>query len=311
MAVFPVAAGHTDMSSTSSMGYIPQIWTTKMLRKFYKRSVFGSISNTEYEGVIKNFGDTIYIRTTPDITIRDWVKGQKLIYESPESAKVSMQIQRAKYYAFGIDDVDKRQADVPFQEKWSEDAGEAMKVKIDNTLLAAIPTDAHASNKGLTAGATSSSYNMGVSGTPLALTKTNILEFIADADAVLAENDAPDDGHFMVLPVWATNLIHKSDYKDASMVGGEVSAMVNGRIGKIYDMEIFRSNNLTSVTDGAYTAWNLLFGTKEATAFASQFTENGIIDNPDAFGKLIRGLQVFDFKVLQSKLLGNGYVRKG
>jgi len=43
---FPVAAGVATHSGT----YIPEVWSGKMLIKFYTATVFGSITNTDYEG---------------------------------------------------------------------------------------------------------------------------------------------------------------------------------------------------------------------------------------------------------------------
>lgn len=43
---YPVAAGVTGHSSI----YTPEIWSGKTLTKFYKTTVFGSISNVDYEG---------------------------------------------------------------------------------------------------------------------------------------------------------------------------------------------------------------------------------------------------------------------
>jgi hypothetical protein len=44
------AAGHPDYSSTSASGFIPQIWSGKMIEKLYANTVFGEIANTNYEG---------------------------------------------------------------------------------------------------------------------------------------------------------------------------------------------------------------------------------------------------------------------
>jgi len=41
-----VAAGHP---STSGI-YIPEIWSGKLVEKFYLTTVFGAIANTDYEG---------------------------------------------------------------------------------------------------------------------------------------------------------------------------------------------------------------------------------------------------------------------
>ena len=42
----PVAAGVTSASNQ----YTPEIWSAKTLVKFYTATVFGSITNTDYEG---------------------------------------------------------------------------------------------------------------------------------------------------------------------------------------------------------------------------------------------------------------------
>lgn len=46
MAVYPVAAGHPDLSGTM----IPTLYAMKLLVEFYKATVFGAIANTDYEG---------------------------------------------------------------------------------------------------------------------------------------------------------------------------------------------------------------------------------------------------------------------
>ena len=46
MAGYPVASGLTTHSGT----YTPEIWAGKTLVKFYTATVFGAITNTDYEG---------------------------------------------------------------------------------------------------------------------------------------------------------------------------------------------------------------------------------------------------------------------
>jgi hypothetical protein len=52
MPVYPIAPGHVDYSSTGTTGYIPQIWSTKMVIKFYARTVYGTIANTDCKKVV-------------------------------------------------------------------------------------------------------------------------------------------------------------------------------------------------------------------------------------------------------------------
>ena len=50
MAVYPVMPGAPDYSTGSSSQYIPAIYSALLVKKFYPKTVFGKISNTEYEG---------------------------------------------------------------------------------------------------------------------------------------------------------------------------------------------------------------------------------------------------------------------
>lgn len=307
----PVATGYPDYGSTGTSKFIPQIWSTKLVIKFYKSTVFGEISNTDYEGEISKMGDKVIIRTTPDTVIKTYTKGQKLVYDQYESANKELNIDKGKYFAFTVDSVDKRQADIPFVEKWSEDASQQMKIAIDSDVLNAIHPDASTSNKGATAGAISLSYDLGATGACESVTKANVLDYIVDCGSVLSEQNVPETGRWMVIPTWMANYIKKSDIKDASMTGDTVSPMRNGRIGIIDQFTLYVSNNYTSVTDGVDTCYNVLFGTKAATTFAAQMTEMETLKNPEAFGELIRGLNVYGYKVILPEAMGVLYCKKG
>jgi len=258
---------------------------------------------------IKAFGDTVIIRTVPNIDIKDYYKGMKLVYDVYESEKVTLKIDKGKYWAFGVDDVDKRQSDLPYVDKWSDDASQQMKIKIDTGILADIYADVASANKGAQAGASSASYNIGTSGSAVAITKANVIDYIVDCEAVLTEQNLPETDRWMVIPTWMNNLLEKSDLKDASMTGKE-STLPNGRIGRLGNFEILVSNNYTAVTD-TYQCYHVLFGHKSALTFAAQITESESLKNPDSFGDLIRGLNVFGYETIKPSSMGDLYCRKG
>ena len=45
-------AGYVDYSSTGATGnkFIPQIWSGKLIEKFYPQTCLSEIANTDYEG---------------------------------------------------------------------------------------------------------------------------------------------------------------------------------------------------------------------------------------------------------------------
>lgn len=310
MAVTPIAPGHPDYSSTGTSKWIPQIWSTKLIGKFYKQTVFAAITNTDYEGEIKNRGDKVIIRTTPEITIFDYQKGMDLTYSTYESAPVELLIDRGKYFAFPCDDVDKKQADINFINAWSTDASQRMSIAIDKELLAYIPTTAGTSNYGTTAGIVSGSYNLGTTAAPVGIDKTNIIDYITDTGAVLAEQNAPEGGKWIVIPVWMANLIQKSDLADTSFSGDGTSMARNGLLGSVNGYKIYVSNNFTSVSDSGKTCYNVPFGHNMGCTFAAQMTKTETLRNPKAFGDLIRGMMIYGFKTLRSEAIGNLYCYK-
>lgn len=216
-----------------------------------------------------------------------------------------------KYWSAVIDDVMAVQADIDQMNLWSQDAAEKMKISIDRDILAVLGPLVSASNRGATAGALSTNINLGVTGTPVALTKVNVIDFLVDLNEVLSQQNIPEVGRFFVIPFWAASLIKKSDIKDASMSGDGVSVMRNGRLGQIDGTTLYVSNNLTHVTDTALSCTNIYAGHKNALTFASQLVKTETLRAESTFGDIMRGLQVFGYKMIDPTAMASGYVYKG
>ena len=304
---FPVTSGHPQYSGN----FIPELWAGKLIEKFYDATILAQISNTDYEGEIKRFGDTVNIRTTPTLTIRDYTKGMTLQIERPDSDPIELLIDKGKYWQAVSDDVDKVQTDINLMDVWSKDASEQMKIEIDQDVLANIPADVAAENQGLTAGAKSASFNLGTTGSPLTVTKdgaggtTSITELIVDIGTVLDEANVPEGDRYLVLPAKAVGLIKKSELKDASLSGDGTSIMRNGRVGMVDRFTIYMSHNL--LTSSGKT--NILAGTKRGLTFASQLTNMETLRAESTFGTLIRGLQVYGYKVVKPECIATAVIQ--
>jgi len=297
---FPVTQGRPNYSGN----FIPEIWSGKLIENFYDATVLAAISNTDYEGEIRNMGDTVNIRTTPEITIKTYVKGQTLSVENPDKPKLQLVIDKGEYFACVEDDVDKVQSDINLMDTWSKDASERMKIKIDQRVLTDILPDISADNKGATAGRISNNIDLGTTGSPVAITKTNVLEYLVDIGTVLDEANCPESGRFVVIPAKMAGMIKKSDLKDASLTGDSVSILRNGRLGMIDRFTVYMSHNL-SVSSGKFS---LVAGHKMGFTFASQMTNMETIRSETTFGNIIRGLQVYGYKVVKPEALAQGII---
>jgi hypothetical protein len=304
---YPVAPGRPNYSGN----FIPEIWSGKLIENFYDATVLAAISNTDYEGEIRQMGDTVNIRTTPEITIRSYTKGQTLVVENPDKPKIQLVIDKGEYFACVEDDVDKVQADINLMDTWSKDASERMKIKIDQRVLTDLLPDIASTNKGATAGAKTASFNLGTNAAPLTVTKdgvggtTSVVDLIVDMGTVLDEANAPEAGRYLVIPAKMAGLIKKSELKDASLTGDNISVVRNGRLGMVDRFTIYVSHNLF-VSSGKFS---LIAGHKMGFTFASQMTEMETIRSESTFGDIVRGLQVYGYKVVKGEALSQAIVQ--
>ena len=301
---FPVASGRPNYSGN----FIPEIWSGKLIQNFYDSTVLSAIANTDYEGEIRRMGDTVNIRTTPEITIRTYVKGQTLSVENPDKPKLQLVIDKGEYFACIEDDVDKVQADVNLMDTWSKDASERMKIKIDQRVLAAIIADVAAVNEGATAGRISADINLGTNASPVAIDKTNVLDYLVDLGTVLDEANCPEGNRFVVIPAKMAGYIKKSDLKDASLAGDGTSILRNGRLGMIDRFTVYMSHNLPYTVDGANREFDIIAGHKMGFTFASQMTEMETIRSETTFGNIVRGLQVYGYQTIKPEALAHGVI---
>src|SRR5262245_35729818 len=98
----PVGSTANNLQTT---GFIPEIWSAKLVGKFYASTVLTAISNTDYEGEIQNQGDRVKIRTKPTITIRDYKADGLLGLDRPTGGSVELYIGIGKYFSLILDDV--------------------------------------------------------------------------------------------------------------------------------------------------------------------------------------------------------------
>ncbi|RJP48715.1 MAG: hypothetical protein C4586_08330 [Anaerolineaceae bacterium] len=306
------APGSPDYTYASGSGEIPVLFADKTVEVFYDVSVAPFVANSDYEGMIKKKGDTVVINTLPDIDISNYEVNGTINWQVLAGGKVELKVDRSKYFALRLDDVTLAQlGDKGTLDKYTKHGGEKMRIAIDTDFLADVYLEAHADNQGTTAGK-SGSYNLGTTGSSIPLTKGNITDKIAECAAVANEQNWPKEGRWMVLPTWAKYLLDTSELKDVGVTGAASSFMVSGGYFKsLYDFDLYISNLYTAVSD-TYSCYNITFGHKSGVTFAAQLTDMTYFDKfENTAGKGMRGIQVFDWKVIKTESLGVLYARLG
>ena len=322
-AVFPVNSPFNTSTSYSG-AFIPTLWSGKLLAKFYQNTMLSEIANTDYEGELKNQGDTIRIRLAPSININDYEVGSNLSYEVPTPIYQDMQVNKGKYFGVQVNDVLAYQSDMDLMNMFTEDAAKQLKIAIENEVFYNnFVTEGPASaNEGATAGAISAAYNLGTDTTPVDQSSAaNVLNAILRMSSVLDEQNVPEDGRFLVISPYDRHLLMQSNIAQAYFTGDSSSIVRTGKIGMLDRFTVYVSNLLPrgeagkalvpalSATSTGATVSNakarrlMVAGTKAANSFAMTVNKTEPLRNQTDFGDIVRGLAVYGRKVVKPEAM--------
>lgn len=323
-AAYPINAGgfnspggQVAYAGTAYSGtFIPALWSGKLAQKFYAATVFGEIANTDWQGDISGMGDTVIINTIPTITINNYSVGQNLAYEVPAPSTISLVIDKGKYFGVNVNNVLELQAKPKLMDMFTNDAAMQMKIKIDQDVLYSTFNQGAATNQGATAGAISGAYNLGTDAAPVNLTASNILQSITALSSVLDEANVPETDRWLVITPTDRQILMQSNLAQAQFMGDASSTLRNGKIGTIDRFTVYVSNlvprgaagrswfnpntNSDTAVGGTAKRRAIMAGHKSAITFASQIAKVESLQNPNDFGTLVRGLNVYGTKVVQT-----------
>lgn len=332
-----------NTSPAYSGTFIPTIWSGKLNAKFYATTVFGEIANTNYEGDIRNIGDKVVINNIPSITINNYTIGNTLSYEVPAPSKIELDISLAKYFGVNVSDVLEYQSQPKLMDMFTNDAAKQMAINIDtdilkqsvdttfgNTLSSAPSATGANINSGNKAGVRSGSFILGgaggtyhpttnpFGGDVITLTSSNVVTTITAMASCMDEQNVPDSDRFLVVSPAVRNLLMGSNLQQAYLTGDNQSILRNGKIGTIDRFTIYVSNLLptaaagqnfngsttgTGISANAVARKCMLAGQKTAITFASQIAKVESLQNPNDFGTLVRGLNIYGYKTIKPESL--------
>lgn len=316
-----VSSGAFNTNPAASGTFIPTIWAGKLNVKFYSTTVFGDIANTNYEGDIKNIGDTVIINNIPDVTISDYQIGQTLSYQVPVPNKSTLSISKAKYFGVSVSDVIEYQSQPKLMDMFTNDAAKQMAIAVDTDILKFSVGTADTTTRGIAAGVVSAAYNLGGAGASaaadtgaaLTLSSSNIISVLTAMASTLDEGNVPDTDRWLVISPYVRGLLMNSNLQQAYLTGDDKSILRNGKIGVLDRFTIYVSNLLPVAASGhnfdgttntsAVARKCMIAGHKSAITFASQIAKVESLPNPGDFGSLVRGLNVYGYTTMKATAL--------
>lgn len=269
----------------SITNFIPEVWAAQLLSSLKKSLVYAGpgVVNRDYEGDIANQGDTVRITSISRPTIGTYVKDSTVITpETLTDAQRALLIDQSKYFAFEVDDIDKRQA-VDGGALMDEAASEAAYGLADTAdqLVAGFYTDAISANQIGTVSVTSGS---------LAFTQIRKLKVKLD------EANVPQEGRYVVVPPWYYGML----LEDAKFVqvdaSGTSEGLRNGIVGRALGFDVLMSNNAPLVTGDDYA---VMAGYPGAISFAEQIAKVEPYRPESAFSDALKGLHLYGAKLVR------------
>jgi hypothetical protein len=132
---------------TPVMGALtPVKYSLKLVELLYNDTLYPNITNTTYEGAIKDSGDRVRVRTLGKIALSAYTKGMQLVKQELTPTYEDLIIDKQYYFSFGVDDIDKLQNDVNAISEYASNTKNDMEDLVDIDILTYMSENVNSSN---------------------------------------------------------------------------------------------------------------------------------------------------------------------
>lgn len=270
--------------------FVPEIWSAQIWEALTTKLVYGApgVVNRDYEGDIADAGDTVHITSFSDPTIRTYTVENNITVDAITDATRALTIDQLDYFAFDVDDVNRRQGL----------SGWVQSVTRRSGYLLAKDADAYIASV-MYAALNQTAYDIGA-----------ITVDLSDADAytkvlvpmwtALTEADVPPDGRWIIVdPDLYAVLLTDNRFIDAA-ASGSTDALRNGFVGRAAGFDVYVSNQTPDPTTGVTAA---IAGHPMAVTYAEQINSVEAQRRELRFGDLVKGLHLYGSKVVHPEAM--------
>lgn len=265
----------------------PEIWAAMLLVELRKALVYGGpmVVNRDYEGEIKEAGDTVRITSISDPAIQDYVPNvTNITFPELTDAQRTLVIDQSKFWAFSVDDVDARQAKGNVMPEAASRAAYKLADTIDQ-YIASFWTGVAATN------------DLGAITVNSATTPTDAYDkVLVPLKIKLDKANVPTQGRYFV----ATPELHGCLLRDGRFIkvseSGTDEALRNGQVGRAAGFNIAVSNNTPNTAGSEFICQA---GTPMAISYAEQINKTEALRPQGGFSDALKGLALYGGKLLR------------
>ena len=296
--------------------FIPEVWAKKLLRESKEITDFkNNMTNNDWEGDIKNFGDTVRI-TTPNASAVAIGTGIVPNTSDVYPDQIIMTIDKTKNFQFKFNDVEQAQSQFNMIEGYMAIGNQKMLDEVNLELEQAVVDAAVAGDVPM----------VGTAAAPIATTFDNVNNVFNRIKRLLVQNKALSASGFYTFkgsqeqslqlapvvtmgPTMYEGLMNSNKLTHPTVAGDDI--LYKGIAGQIAGMKIFQDTNIEKVTavgldEGANV---IIAGTKMGVTFAEQFSKVEKLRDPQTFADIGRALYLYGYKITNPKSLVVAFVK--
>ncbi|MGX1512231.1 N4-gp56 family major capsid protein [Streptomyces collinus] len=265
----------------------PEVWNANLLVTLEKSHVYAApgVVNRDYEGDIANYGDTVHIVGLADPTIGTYTPHTDITIEDVDDVDSTLVVDQSKYFAFEVDDIEKRQSMNGGKVLTEQARKAAYKLRdvadqyVAGLMAAGIDAGNLVAEQTLTAAA-------------------DAYDLLVDLGTILDEDNVPDESRWAVVTPAFYGLLKK----DQRFVGtGDAQAAMtraNGLVGEAAGFSIRKSNNAPA-GPGAGAGKLVIAGYSGAVTYAEQINKTEATRKEKGFADIVKGLHLYGSKVVR------------
>lgn len=259
----------------------PQNWSDMIQENLYKETVAMKVAHLKLESKVKK-GTRVHFPMFGSLSTTAYVKGADVTVQDLDTTDEYLDIDQQWESSFYLDLIDKTQNLYSAMEAGVREATDALKQKIETVFLDEV-LNAHDT---LDAG----DMAEGSSGSAVALTTTNVIEFFSKGRMKLGKALRGKEA-VAVVPYEVASVIEQKMASAGFNI--QDAALKNGYAGDFMGWKIYVSENLDQTDD----RFHCYLGANKQISMALQIAPTTQIDNdPTKFGKIVKILEVFGVK---------------
>ena len=301
--------------------FIPKLWEGDIMRAYEKKLIAKHICAMNPNAKIEKFGDVVHFPMLEDPAIKYYVPhginsmaaatdlvpssataGTTITYDDLVSHERTLEINRAPYFSFEVDDILEAQSNVGVRGSQTQRAGYMLRDEADRFILGLAP--------GII-GATEGTNITTAQQVTATVNNANVLSSIGKLKRILEDRNVPNEECFIVIPPWVKMMLKLAGIQFSILEGTKgVKDGVEWTSDLGFDMYV--SNNLKALeSSGARVGEYIVGGSKKATCYANQIKDTEALRLEDKFCWGVRGLNLYGAKIIKPELMVLGIFTEG